>query len=150
MEQQREQRMLPTFYENYRAALRDDCKAIEPTRGWAKIVGKMLFPELDADTAGRKLDDCTNPNRRDRLSDEHERMVMRLARERRGFSAALDFICDDTDFERPKPRDRKDEALELISRAERLVSEQRHVGDRLERLLSSPAALALVSTKKTV
>lgn len=134
------------WYESYRAALRDDCKAIEPSRAWAKVVGKMLFPEIaDAEEAGRRLDDKTNPSRRDRLTDEQERFVMRKAKEARGFSAALNFICDDTDFHRPKPKDRRDEALELQSRAERLLVEFKHTVERMERLSQSP--LSLVSKK---
>lgn len=129
------------FYENYSAALRDDCQAIEPSRAWAKVVGKILFPEIvDAEEAGRRLADKLNPNRRDRLTDEQERHVMRLAKRARGFSAALAFICDDTGFERPKAIDPKDEALELINREERLVTELRQLLDRRERLAtrSSP------------
>lgn len=126
------------FYESYAAALRDDCKAIEPTKAWAKVVGKILFPEKDADSAGRALDDKLNPNRRDRLSDEQERLVMRMAREAREFSAALAFICDDTDFERPKPKNARDEAFELQARAEHLLVELKLVTERQERLARSP------------
>lgn len=136
------------FYENYRAALREDCKAIEPTAAWAKVVGKLLFPEIsDPVEAGRRLNDRTNPNRDDRLSDEQERLIMRLAREKRGFSAALDFICDDTEFERTKPRDRKDEMLELQGRIERSTAELRQLIERQERLVRSP--LSSVDNRKT-
>ena len=136
------------FYDSYRAALREDCKAIEPSLAWAKVVGKILFPEItDPIEAGRLLNDKTNPNRRDRLSDEQERFIMRLAREKRGFSAALDFICDDTEFERTKPRDRRDEALELQARAERTLAEFRQVTERYERLVRAP--LAVIDNKKS-
>jgi hypothetical protein len=131
------------FYENYRAALREDCKAIaDYSPAWAKVVGKMLFPEIsDPIEAGRRLNDKTNPNRDDRLSDDQERCIMRWAREKRGFSAALDYICDDTEFERTKPRDRKDEALELQARAEALLRELKQVTERQERLLRPPIAV---------
>jgi len=54
-----------------------------------------------------------NADRRERLSDEQERLIMRRAREARGFSAALYFICDDTGFERPRSRDPEDEKEKL-------------------------------------
>jgi hypothetical protein len=134
------------FYENYYAALRDDCQAIEPSRAWAKVVGKKLFPEIvDAEEAGRRLADKLNPHRRDRLSDEQERLIMRLAKEKRGFSAALHFICDDIGFERPKALDPRDEALELIHREEQLIGELRSLLDRRERL----SRLTVVTSAKS-
>ncbi len=144
-----DQQQRALFYENYRAALREDCKAIgDSTQAWAKVVGKILFPEIsDPTEAGRRLNDKTNPHREDRLSDEQERLIMRLAREKRGFSAALDFICDDTEFERTKPRDRRDEAAELQARFERGLAELRQITERQERLAQAP--LALVAKKST-
>lgn len=130
------------FYDGYREALREDCKAIgDDTAGWAKTVGRLLFPEIsDPIEAGRRLNDKTNPNRDDRLSDEQERLIMRLAVEKRGFSAAHDFICDDTNLERSTAKDRHDEALELQARAERLIVELRQIVDRQERLTRAPLA----------
>lgn len=135
------------WYENYRAALRDDCKAIaDGSKAWAQVVGARLFPSItDQVAAGRRLNDLTNPNRDDRLTDDEERLIMRLAVEKRGFSAAHDFITDDIGMERGRPRERSDEALELMGRAERLMSEFKGVTERMERLASSP--LALVSKK---
>ena len=129
------------FYESFTAALRDDCKAIEPSRAWAKVVGKLLFPEKDPESAARALDDKLNPNRRDRFTDEQERLIMRKAREARGFSAALNFICDDTDFERPKARDPADEMAELQRRYIDSVAEQRRIAERMERLARAPIAV---------
>lgn len=135
------------FYDGYREALREDCKAIgDDTAGWAKSVGRMLFPEItDPIEAGRRLNDKTNANRDDRLSDAQERLIMRMAVEKRGFSAAHDFICDETNLERSKPKDRRDEALELQSRAERLLVELRQITERQERLTRTP--LASISSK---
>ncbi len=142
-----EQQQRALFYESYRAALREDCKAVDGTQAWAKVVGKILFPEIsDPIEAGRRLNDKTNPNREDRLSDEQERHIMRLAREKRGFSAALDFICDDAEFERTTPKDRRDEAVELQARAERTLAEFKQVTERYERLIRSP--LAVVDNSK--
>ena len=97
------------FYECYYEALRDDVKAL----GGAKTVGKWFWPEKEMEAARTKLNDAMNADRRERLSDEQERLIMRRAREARGFSAALYFICDDTGFERPRSRDPEDEKEKL-------------------------------------
>jgi hypothetical protein len=65
---------------------------------------------------------------------------MRLAIERRGFSAAHDYLSDEIGMERAKARDRKDEALELQSRAERTLAEFRSLMERYERLTRTPLA----------
>lgn len=136
------------FYDNYRAALRHDCKAIaDESPAWAKTVGKMLWPGKDAIEAGRTLNDKTNENRADRLSDEEERLIMRLAIEKRGFSAAYDFLADEIGMERAKARDRKDEMVELQSRIERSTAELRELIARQERLVRAP--IAAVEIKKT-
>lgn len=136
-----DQQQRALFYDGYRAALREDCKAIEPSPAWAKVVGKMLFPEIvDPVEAGRRLNDKTNPNREDRLSDEQERLIMRLAVEKRGFSAAHDYVSDEIGMERGKAKDRRDEALELQSRAERTLADFKQTMDRYERLMRSPLA----------
>jgi hypothetical protein len=134
------------FYEGYREALRKDCQVIEPTPAWAKVVGKLLFPELDPDAAGRRLSDKTNPHREDRLSDEQERLIMRLAVERRGYSAAHDFITDEIGMERAKPKERRDEAGELLARGESLLAQFKAVTERFERVVRAP--LSVVDTTK--
>jgi hypothetical protein len=126
------------FYESYTAALRDDCRAIEPSRAWGKVVGTMLYPEKDPEAAARTLDDDLNSSRRARLSDEQERLIMRKAREVRGYSAALNFICDETGFDRPTAKNPRDEALELQTRSERLVAELKQLLERQERLTRTP------------
>lgn len=137
-----DQQQRALFYDNYRAALRDDCKAIsDNSPSWAKNVGHSLWPGKDMIEAARRLNDCTNPNRDDRLSDEEERLVMRLAVAKRGFSAAHDYISDEISMERAKPRERKEEALDLQSRAERLLSELKQVTERQERLVRAPIAV---------
>jgi hypothetical protein len=94
------------FYESYEDALRDDVKAI----GGPKTVAGLLWPEkTDPIAARNKLNDCLNVERRDRLNDEQERFIMRRARELRGWSAAIFYLCDETGFERPKARDPEDE-----------------------------------------
>ena len=122
------------FYESYEEALRDDVRAC----GGLKMVGKLFFPEKDTVGAGRALADKLNEARRERLTDEQERLVMRMAKERRGYSAAFHFICDDIGCERGRPLTPKDEAAELQRRGMDLVREMRSVADRYERVTQPP------------
>lgn len=122
------------FYESYDQALRDDVKSL----GGLKVVGKWFFAEKDPEAAGRALADRLNPERRERLSDEQERMIMRRARESRGFSAALCFIRDDTEFERPKARNPEDERVKLQREILEAARSFKHSVERLERLATAP------------
>jgi hypothetical protein len=97
------------FYEDWLSALRDDVQAI----GGNKVVGGVFWGALPADEAGRKLATKLNGQRPERLSAEQERFIMRQAREVRGFSAALYFLCDDVGFERPKALNPEDEKQKL-------------------------------------
>ena len=123
------------FYEGYCQALRDDAIAVGGgKRNWAKEVGPRLFPEKDSEAAEKALDDKLNPNRRDRLSDEQERWIMREANRLRGFSAAVAFICDETNFERPKPRD-------PVEHEDRLIATIARTTDTLQRALAQLAEI---------
>jgi hypothetical protein len=117
------------FYESWLEALRDDVRAI----GGAKVVGAALWPEKSIDAAKNKLNDALNEERRERLTDEQERWIMRSAREKRGFSAALYHLCDDVGFERPKERDPLDEAAQLQREFISAVQTLKHIEERLER-----------------
>jgi hypothetical protein len=128
------------FYEGYFEALRNDVAAV----GGSKKVGKLFWPEKDAVAAGNKLNDCTNSDRRERLSDEQERLIMRLAREARGFSAAMIFICDDTGFERPRALAPQDESERLQRKIIDATQVLQSSIDRLERL-TKPALQAVKS-----
>ena len=122
------------FFESWEEALRDDVRAL----GGPKAVGKLLFPQKDVEPAGRALSDCLNSDRRERLTDEQERLIIRMAWRARGYSAALHFICDDTQFERTKPLSPENELAELQRRFIEAASDVRAISDRIERLTKSP------------
>lgn len=124
------------FYEDYYAALRDDVGAL----GGAKTVAVWFWPEKDPLAARNKLNDTLNPDRREHLTDEQERMIMRRVREVRGYSAALAFICDDTGFDRPHPIEPADEVAGLQRAFIESVQMQRAIADRIERLTKTPLA----------
>lgn len=122
------------FYEGWYEGLRDDVRAL----GGTKAVGCLLFPEKDPLAARNKLNDALNAERRERLTQEQETMVIRLARERRGYSAALYWLCDEAGFERPAPRDPLDEAAELQREFIDSVKRQERIAARLEALTQAP------------
>lgn len=112
------------FFESWQEALRDDVRAL----GGFKEVGRALFPEKDVESGARALMDRLNSGRRERLSDEQERMIIRMAGQARGYSSALHFLCDDAQFERPRAVAPGDKAAELqrefiqhIQRGERML-----------------------------
>lgn len=98
------------FYEDYLSALRDDVQAL----GGNKVVGKIFYGTLAPDEAGRRLATKLNENRQERLSTDEERWIMKRAREVRGFSAALYFVCDEAGFERPKAINREEEKTQVL------------------------------------
>lgn len=130
------------FYDSFLEALRDDVLAL----GGPKVVGKQLFPEKDLEPARNTLNDCLNPARRERLTDEQERLIIRRAREVRGFSAALYFLCDDCGFERPKAINPEDERAKLMREftegVKRLDAIAERLGPSLLTLHTSPVRVA--------
>src|SRR3990167_4548564 len=115
------------FYESLQDALREDARALAGgSRAWAKVVGRLLKPEIaDPEVAARWLDDRLNPNRRERLTDDQERYLMRESARARGWSAALCYICDEAGFERPKRRDpaeERDRVLDVIEHTSRALT----------------------------
>lgn len=122
------------FYESWFDALRDDVTAC----GGTKEVGGWFWPGKDMIAARNAVNDRLNPDRRERFDDDQERLIMRRAKEARGFSAALAFICDDAGFERPKALKPVDEAADLLRRQESMVSEFRQLLERQERLTRAP------------
>lgn len=125
------------FYDSELDALRDDVIAC----GGPKAVGEWFWPDKEVINRRNRVNDRLNEERDERFTDDQKRLIMKRARERRGYSAALFFLCDDIGFERPKPKHPQDIALELQQRAERLLSELKDVTERQERLVRSPPVL---------
>lgn len=98
------------FYDSYLEALRDDVNAV----GGPKAVGETFWPEKSVEARRNSVNDRLNSDKRDRFSDEQERYIMRAAKRARGFSAAICFIADDTEFERPKPRSADDDRAQAL------------------------------------
>ena len=129
------------FYESYLEALRDDVMAL----GGPKVVGPWFWPETEksVEAARNALNDCLNAARRERLTDAQERLIMRRAREVRGFSAAIYYLCDEAGFERPKAINPEDEQAKLMRDFNRNVENLHKLAERIQQN-GGPAALKVV------
>lgn len=96
------------FHESLGDALRE-CIAV---CGGMKAVGVKLWPEKDADHAGRTLADCLNDAKRDKLSPEQVLLILRMARAH-GCHAGMAFIARDLGYSDPQPIEPEDERAAL-------------------------------------
>ncbi|MDR0250210.1 MAG: hypothetical protein LBI35_02700 [Burkholderiales bacterium] len=96
------------FHEN----LNDALKEVVLTLGGTKRVGSMLWPEKSVDEAGRRLADCLNPERRDRLYPEQVLWLLREGRQA-DCHAAMHFICASAGYAPAAPMTPEDEMAEL-------------------------------------
>lgn len=124
------------FYDSELEALRDDVNAL----GGPKEIGRWFWPEKSLEAARNMVNDRLNAERRDRFSDDQRRLIIRKAREKRGFSATLFYLCDDTGFERPRPRDSADEQAQLVRVVQEATATLKNATERLERLARAPLA----------
>lgn len=96
------------FHESLCDALRDCIAAC----GGSKSVGKILWPEKDADVAGRALADCLNDAKRDKLSPEQVLLLLHMAR-MKGCHAGINFIARELGYADPVPIEPEDERAKL-------------------------------------
>lgn len=96
------------FHESLSDALRE-CIAV---CGGLKRVGGKLWPEIEADAAGRRLSDCLNDAKREKLSPEQVLLILRLAREV-GCHAGVNFMLRDLGYADAQPIEPEDERAAL-------------------------------------
>jgi len=133
------------YHEDFWSAFDEDMRAL----GGRKAVAIMLRPDLAhrPHEAHVWINNCMNPERRERLHDDHIRFVMRKAREVSSF-AAMHFWCDDAGFERTRPLSPAGEIDKLHERGGELLREMRALTVQMERLQQS-GALRPVPAAKT-
>jgi hypothetical protein len=96
------------FFEDINDALKEAVRAL----GGTKAVGALLWPELAPDTAGNRMRDCLNPDRREKLSPEQFLFILRGAREA-GCHSAMGYVAAECGYAQPKPVER-DEQLNTV------------------------------------
>lgn len=123
-----EQEELPL--ESYLEALREDVKAL----GGSTAVGKWFIPEKSDEAQRNYVNDRLSSGRRDRFSDDQVQLIMRRAVARRGYSAALNYVCDVVGTERPKPKDPNAERERAMARFVEAAGSMQRVAEDLKRL----------------
>jgi hypothetical protein len=76
--------------------------------GGSKQAGARLWPELAPDQAQRKMLDCLNPDRPQRLTPEQVLLVLKMARDR-GNHIGIEYIADALGYTKPHPIEPEDE-----------------------------------------
>jgi hypothetical protein len=97
------------FYEGPHDAL----KAAVTALGGTKQVGPILWPDLAADAAGRRLLDCLNDNRPEKLDLSQVMLILRLAKEA-GCVAPFQWVAMECGFD-ARPIARADEVDRLTT-----------------------------------
>jgi hypothetical protein len=117
------------FHEDIWQALRDCVSAL----GGSKKVGVILRPELDAQTAGRWLLDCLNPERNDKLCLEQFLLILREAR-KVGCHAGMTFVTRDAGYSDPQPIEPEDARAALQREFNESVKRLENMAQRMARL----------------
>lgn len=101
--------MAPEF-EDFDAALAQACRDIGG--GNYKAVAVLLWPDIAPDTAARKLADCFNAQRPERLKPRQVYFILRLARQH-GRHEAVQWLLRSLDYAPTSPQKPRDEQAEL-------------------------------------
>ena len=80
--------------------------------GGAKFVGPRLFPDLNPESAARRVLDAINPDRAQQLSQTQFLTLLRWGREA-GLHGLMEYIADEAGYTRPSPLSPEDERAEL-------------------------------------
>ena len=125
------------FYED----VFDVARAAVQAAGGAKAVAGKLWPHMPIAEAQRKLLDCLNRERAEKLCIEEFIAVLRMAREA-GFHQAKHWIDEATGYQPTPPSDPKVERERLAEEAARLTDAMKNLQRAMERL-NEPAVRAV-------
>ncbi len=101
--------------------------------GGSKVVGPMLWPELDPLAAQRKLLDCLNEDRPQHLTPQQVVLVLKWARER-GCHVGMQYLADELSYAEPMPIEPKDEADELRRKFLAAAADLSRMAERIEQI----------------
>src|SRR5437899_590808 len=93
----------------------DAFKEIVKVGGGMKKVADLMWPTNPR--GPQLLADCLNPKEREKLALEDVIWLLRFGREL-GCHEAINYICEQAGYDKPKPIDPKDEAVELQRRVD--------------------------------
>lgn len=121
------------FHESLNDALRDVVQVL----GGTKKVGAQMRPEKSPDEAARWLNDCLNPERREKFDPDQ---VLWLLREgsKVGCHSGIHFICSESGYAPAQPVEPKDALAEL---QRQFIEASKHISrmaDRIEKISGGP------------
>jgi hypothetical protein len=125
------------FYED----VFDVARAAVQAAGGTKIVAGRLWPHMPISEAQRKLLDCLNRERAEKLCIEEFIAVLRMAREA-GFHQAKHWIDDAAGYQPTPPQDPKIERDRLADELARAADHFKTLTRAAERLLEPSARLS--------
>lgn len=121
------------FYED----VFDVTRAMVQAAGGAKVVASKLWPHMPIAEAQRKLLDCMNRERPEKLCIEEFLAVVRMAREA-GFHQGKHWIDADTGYQPSQPADPKVERDRLAEEFAHLAEAVKNAQRAMERLTVEP------------
>jgi hypothetical protein len=119
----------PLFVETVYDAL----KGIVAALGGAKIVGARLWPEKTVDDARKRLLDCLNPERDEKLDPEQVILLLRLGREA-DFHVAKHWLDVETGYLPSAPADPGDEQARQVAAIENAAQQLQRALIQLEKM----------------
>lgn len=122
----------PLFSDDIYSALRVCVAAL----GGNKKVGSELFPEKSIEKAAEHLSSCLSPERREKLDLDQFLWILRKARAV-NCHAALYFICDDANYERPRTIEPEEELADLQRQLTATAQNLSEIMSRFERTTES-------------
>lgn len=81
--------------------------------GGPKKVGTELRPDKPCEDAARWIKDCLNRDRREKFDPDHILWLLKKGREI-GCHSAINYICDECSYERPKALEPETELTKLL------------------------------------
>lgn len=128
-----------------RLVIQDDTEAMtDAVRacGGSKVVAGWLWPTIDIYKAQKKLDDCLNANRSEKLSLAENLFILRKAREA-GYHSAKHWIDEVTGYLPSEPMEPEVEAAKMQRTAAELIGQLADITARLEKLNVKPSLSSL-------
>lgn len=119
----------PLWHESPEDAVRSLVDAL----GGLKRVGSDLWPALPVDAAGRRLAQCLDAERAEKLTLSELLLLLRRGRER-GVHIAAAYFLDQCGYKQPEPISPNDERAELQRAYIESVRSQQQLVARMERL----------------
>lgn len=119
------------FYESAEEAL----NAAVQHLGGAKQIGALLWPDKTPDAAGRRLLDCLNLGRAERLDMSEAMFILRKAKDK-GFHAPFAWIAGAVGYEAPRPltnSGEEDRLTTVIDNATRTLAAALPMLERMQR-----------------